>query len=404
MISILYVRFGKYVQLIHDALTSTAQDLHTRFLLLDVMRAFAVFMMIQGHTVDALLDPSLYLLRENPLWKMWEFMRGLTAPIFLFGSGFAYVLATIRKSEDGRLPRSLVLKRIRWSALLFITGSLMHAPVPTVERFIAMSPTQWTTFWQVDVLRLMAVSLLFLLAVLYTSRRLESIFIRTSIIGALIVIITPLVYDYPWLTLFPEPVAAYISNSTGSFFPLFPFMGYLFAGSAAGSIFLLWKQRKLEHNLVRYFFIGGLIAIAVGTVLDALPVQIYPTYNYWKTSPNLFLFRIGCVLMMWSLVGLAIRRMKTVSPIIPIMGQHTLAIYVSHVVLLYGCAWLLGLQILIGKTLPPLPVAFLIVSITAGSALLAYALHRKKHIPLPHYRKIQLATTAVTVILLLVLS
>lgn len=62
--------------------THTDPTAHSRFLLLDVMRAFAVLMMIQGHTIDALLSSSYYD-NDSVLFNVWLFNRGLTAPIFL---------------------------------------------------------------------------------------------------------------------------------------------------------------------------------------------------------------------------------------------------------------------------------------------------------------------------------
>lgn len=364
-----------------------------RFLLLDVMRALAVLMMIQGHSFDSLLHLS-YLKQESVTWKIWEFSRGLTAPIFLFGSGFAYVLATYRKSTNGKLPASIYLKRLRWIGILFLTGSLMHCPAPTLDEFLHMPKGLWSVFFQVDVLRLMAVSLLFLLGVFFCTRTLRQIFFSTLAIGSIVVIATPLIHDVNWLRLFPEPIAAYFSMQTGSFFPIFPFMGYLFAGAAFSSLYVIWKEEKRTHVLSKYFFIIGGVAIAVGLSLDAIPIQLYATYNYWKTSPNLFLFRFGCVLVLWALMNFSIRKAKMLPQCIPLVGQHTLPIYVAHVVFLYGCAWYNGLNYWIGKNLAPMYVIGIIVGIIAAAIGLAYALHYVKISSKLAYRGLQLAGAA----------
>ena len=42
--------------------------------------------MVQGHTVDVLLAPDLRT-TELPAFAVWYFLRGMTAPIFMFTAG-----------------------------------------------------------------------------------------------------------------------------------------------------------------------------------------------------------------------------------------------------------------------------------------------------------------------------
>ena len=75
-----------------------------RLLFIDVMRAYAILMMVQGHTVDSLIDP---IYRDSSYWlfSLWDQMRGVTAPVFFFSAGtiFSYLLLRknlpIRKNE-----------------------------------------------------------------------------------------------------------------------------------------------------------------------------------------------------------------------------------------------------------------------------------------------------------------
>jgi len=64
-----------------------------RIIFIDLMRAFAVLMMVQGHTVDVLLSND-YRKMDSPLFLLWFFMRGMTAPIFLFSAGTVSVSYT----------------------------------------------------------------------------------------------------------------------------------------------------------------------------------------------------------------------------------------------------------------------------------------------------------------------
>ncbi|MDH7605331.1 MAG: heparan-alpha-glucosaminide N-acetyltransferase domain-containing protein, partial [Melioribacter sp.] len=64
-----------------------------RVIFIDMMRAFAVLMMVQGHTIDTFLSNE-YRTTESILYNIWFTIRGFTAPIFMFSSGtvFTYLL------------------------------------------------------------------------------------------------------------------------------------------------------------------------------------------------------------------------------------------------------------------------------------------------------------------------
>ena len=71
----------------------------SRLFALDLARLMAMLMMMQGHTLDALVNPQLMDLGTFP-WNIWQFMRGLTAPIFLIVSGTVHVFA-MKRDEQG---------------------------------------------------------------------------------------------------------------------------------------------------------------------------------------------------------------------------------------------------------------------------------------------------------------
>ncbi|MCK7524614.1 MAG: DUF1624 domain-containing protein [Ignavibacteriales bacterium] len=67
-----------------------------RIIFIDLMRAFAVIQMVQGHTVDVLLAPE-FRSDQYPVYFLWNFMRGMTAPIFMFTAGtvFTYLFRLV---------------------------------------------------------------------------------------------------------------------------------------------------------------------------------------------------------------------------------------------------------------------------------------------------------------------
>jgi fucose 4-O-acetylase-like acetyltransferase len=83
--------------------------------------------------------------------------------------------------------------------------------------------------------------------------------------------------------------------------------------------------------------LGGLL-IYLAKWLDARPEQLYPVYDFWHTSPNFFLIRVGLLLLilagayLWCRWGAG---QWGFSPLIQ-MGQTSLLVYWVHIEFVYG--------------------------------------------------------------------
>lgn len=340
------------------------------------MRAWAVFMMIQGHSVDALLSKSYYN-ADSLLFNIWEFNRGLTAPIFLFGSGFAYVIATFRKMDSGRLPAGVIFKRLRWIGVLFLIGALMHLPAGTIGDLFTLSPDRWARFFNIDVLRLISVTLLGMFALFMIARTRKRLFPSALGIGLGLILISPLVYSVDWATNTPLWFAAWMTTATGSWFPIFPFSGFMFLGAAAAALYMKWQEEGRTIHLPKYYF----IAAAVLLLAFFVPREVFQwnvTFDGGSSSIFLSLSRLGWVLLLWAAIGWLLRHAGKVPELIPVAGQHTLFIYVSHIVILYGSAWMPGLRQTFGKTMELGPVMIIIGILLVGTTLSAYWMHGQK--------------------------
>jgi hypothetical protein len=82
----------------------------------------------------------------------------------------------------------------------------------------------------------------------------------------------------------------------------------------------------------------GVALLLLSLWLDARPVQLYAVYDYWHTSPNFFLARVG-VLLILTLGAYAWCRWAVgevgFSPLIQ-MGQTSLLVYWVHIEFVYG--------------------------------------------------------------------
>jgi len=122
--------------------------------------------------------------------------------------------------------------------------------------------------------------------------------------------------------------------------------------------------------------------MSLGTLINKLPFSVYSSIEYWRTSPNLFLIRLGLVFIVLGIVAWFTDRIRI--PILPTqyVAQETLIVYFIHVCILYGSIWNPGVQQYLGKSLG-WPGALLFALMLQISMLaLAYWWHRfKKTVP-----------------------
>ena len=142
-----------------------------RVIFIDLMRAIAVLQMVQGHTIDVLLAQN-FRSTELPVFAVWHFLRGMTAPIFMFTAGtvFTFLFRSVNKpfNENYR-----VKKGIKRGLLLIFLGYLLRYPTWTLVDFSDVTPEKWQMFFAIDVLQLIGVSLLILLLILSIAEKLK---------------------------------------------------------------------------------------------------------------------------------------------------------------------------------------------------------------------------------------
>ena len=109
-----------------------------RILYLDLMRAFAILMMLQGHTVHVFLADQ-YKDMDSVNYSIWYIIRGYTAPIFMFTSGvvFTYLL-TLKKFSFSDNPR--IKKGIIRGISLILIGYILRYPAYKEYVFTDVTP------------------------------------------------------------------------------------------------------------------------------------------------------------------------------------------------------------------------------------------------------------------------
>jgi uncharacterized membrane protein len=321
-----------------------------RIIFIDLMRAVAVLMMVEGHTVDTLLSESFRSLDSN-VYNFWNFVRGLTAPIFLFSAGTVFTyLFHLNKLPFRENPR--VRKGIKRFFVLIGVGYLLRWPTPYLFYFHNVSPEQWQIFFCVDILHLIACSLLFVIALSYLAERFN---IRPTFIYVTMIFIIfslyPLFLKIDWKTILPVPLAGYLYQGTGSLFPLIPWAGYVLCGAVLGTFLSsnpdIFKTTKFSFNL----FIVGSAFVALALIGDRIELFLFNESTFWTTSPNLVFFRLGIVILLNSAVSFLAIKLNNIPPLLIQIGRNSLPVYVIHLIILYGSPWSVGLAYFIGRGL-----------------------------------------------------
>lgn len=355
----------------------TQSDKKHRIIFIDLMRAFAVLQMVQGHTVDALLAPEFRSF-DYPVYAIWHFMRGMTAPIFMFTSGtvFIYLFRVIDEPFE-KNPR--VKKGIKRFLLLVFLGYLLRYPTYKIFDFSNVTKQQLDIFFAVDVLQLIGFGLLFLIISAYISEKLNLDDTITFLIMALMFIVpSPFFVKINWIQIFPQPIANYFYTANGSLFPLFPWVGYVLSGGILGSYLarnpLVFKTKNFS---VRLFGIGFLlilfVAIYVIFQLGKGIHQLSDSYTY-----DTIIFRIGFVLILNGIVSYISQSITSIPRIFILIGRNTLLIYVVHLMIIYGSAWNPGLYMIWGKSVPASTTILIALGIITLMTLMVYLLNKLK--------------------------
>jgi threonine/homoserine/homoserine lactone efflux protein len=371
-----------------------------RHLFIDLYRTGVILLMLEGHTFRTFLPAPL---QTTQLFQFHEFIHGLSAPAFLFGAGLTFIISTRRRWEEYHHWGAPLARRVRRLLLVLFLGFAIHLPYFSIRKVVLdATASDYLQLFQCDVLHCIGLGLLALHGLVFFFKK-ESRFYG-MVLSAIITVcfLTPLIWDIDPLPYLPAAAAQMVNGLHGSPFPLFPYVGFLFAGVIVSWEFLLAAGAGRQRQFMGKLAIIGCALAAAGIVLDVLPIQIYPTYNYWYTSPNYFILRIGTLLVLTAAFWYAAPWFKKAPTALTVLGRESLFVYVLHLILLYGSAVnpSANLQVRFGQRLTTPEIAGVFLIFTAAICLAAlgwsYLKERRFHL----YRIVQLAGGAVFLYLL----
>lgn len=373
---------------------------------IDLLRGWAVIVMIETHVVNATLD---YDLMSGSFFNYLKFFNGLVAPSFLFASGMAYAYTTRRKIRDYLAFGTPLVKQV--SRLLLILGIayMLHLPKFSLPALLhETTPEEWQPFFQVDVLQCIAVTLLFMQGLLLMLRNEKRLYLSVSFIAVIVLFVTPVMWGVDFSGTVPAPLAAYLNGNRFSLFPLFPWSVFIFAGAITGYTFACARGKEPEgeykatSRMMWRLLITGIVLLLAGVLIEPLVRSVYTAYDYWRFSPSFVLLRTGMVMTLcWGMF--MYERHRGVSPrsLVTLIGRESLVVYVVHLLLIYGDLGTFNFQKTVGHTFGYGAAAATTVVLLVLMALLAWRWSRVKKESPRLRRGISLATIAGLVLVFL---
>ncbi|GAA0873260.1 hypothetical protein GCM10009117_24070 [Gangjinia marincola] len=317
-----------------------------RLIFIDLTRAFAILMMLQGHFVDTLMSTA-YRDETNGIFLIWKYIRGITAPTFFTISGVVFMYLLLRAKENKTLSKRFK-KGIQRGFLLILLGYLLK-----VQLFSWIwGDINLDLFLKVDVLHCIGLSILCLLFLFWCFNRVPYLFSGLLLfLGTVLFLYEPAYRNLDIPSYIPLAIANYVTKAQGSVFTIIPWIGYVFYGALIGLLFYYFNTKKYLKVVALSLFgvLGATLLWYSSAILMKLHyatgVQIFSdsaNFNYLFT-------RLGNVLLIMAILYVAENYLN--KPWITSIGQKTLSIYMIHYIVLYGGIFQIGLSNYFSKEL-----------------------------------------------------
>jgi uncharacterized membrane protein len=383
--------------------TKVASTTKARWLALDLLRFTAVVLMVQGHVFYEVIDDTV----RRASWYSWHgFVHGFTAPIFLFSSGMAFGVTTLGKWDEHTHFGRAVLKRFERYAILLGIGYLLQVGDLGLRYMMGLPVEALHRATAVNALQLIGVVLAFAEAMVLLLRRPPLFLALMGFAMFAAVLAAPWTWD---LTLegWPVPVAAYVTSTTRSLFPIFPWAGFLLGGILVAR-FVRGRRKNAKPGWGQLVIPLALIGATLVLIGKSAPFvgDPFPDHNVWKAGPFFFVFRLGVVLGLLAVlcaIDLGISRLKSASSsraitLLQTLGAETLVVYVAHLLMIYGVFGLPGLKDRFPKNLGLGESIALVIAVFGTMVAFAWLWHETKKRHPKAFDRVRYALMALVVI------
>jgi len=311
---------------------------------IDLLRGWAVIVMIEVHVVNVYLQKGL-----TPEWL--NFLNGLVAPSFILCAGYSLALSTFR--SDGTLrPFAPTAKRL---GFILLCAYLLHAPGLTLAEWTVLSTTQrLRELFKIDVLQCIVFSLLILQGLARLVRRPGAYAVAALVLAAGAACAAPHLWrmgvaDGLWLPI-RGLFNGNVDRGVTALFPLFPWFSFAAFGSVLGVLYRhcrvmeeVGRARLSEAQWLSFLGGIGLVLLVWGSLYARtwLWGGTWPAEDAWRlhntTLPSVAQ-RIGIVCLAGTLLGgVELLRPKfRGTNLVVAASRESLLVYLLHLNLIFG--------------------------------------------------------------------
>ncbi len=339
----------------------------------DLFRFVVLFFMIQGHLFRAYLLPAI---RQAQWYKIHEVFHGFVAPGFLFVAGFAAFLSFHNKRQNYIRLDGAFFRRLRRILFLIAIGYWIHLPFFSLRKTwqaVRLGTPQAADFLSVNILQCIGIGLLLftLLAVLLKN---ENVVVTVvALAGALFFLLAGRMQGVhlhpaidPFLNynpIFRSPDGA---RTIASYFPVFPWVGYLCIGIVAAFAYARLKKEVFFRLIL------------------ALGVLFFPWFffqssqSYFKAELTLSgnLNKTGAIFLLLSACAwLLLRFGGSFLDLLKKAGSESLFIYVLHLFIIFNSFFRRGLMPLFADRLNVVQALLLFLALQLVVFALALLYH-----------------------------
>lgn len=337
----------------------------------DLVRLLASLQMVNGHTIDAVLLPDL---KSGAFFDQYNWWRGLVSVGFLMVAGIAFYVSTLARFERHRTNPAAIRARFRRALVVIAAGYFLGVPWGATSADPAQASLAWTYFFSVGILHSIGAALLVLETLTLVARSVGQVVWTAGMLAVFAFALAPLTDGLL------EPGHAHfllnwISHKGGSPFPLLPWTGNVFAGVVVGAM-ALPRGGHTPHRVV--WLRLGLLAVGMwllGQALQVVPWTAVTAATHPSARPAFVVANLAAVLLVTLVLAVVFAPLRSLPRMLRVIAGETLAIYVFHLLVLFGFEVRLARRI--GPTLElPQALAFaaFMIVLTSTFALAWHAL------------------------------
>jgi hypothetical protein len=213
-------------------------------------------------------------------------------------------------------------------------GYLIHIPYFSLTgNLFYTDESLLKSFYNVDVLQCIGIGMLILLTLRVIIKS-EMVFNLMIFLFLLVfVLLAPIVWHIDFNKFMPLFLACYFNEIHGSFFPIFPWLGFMFSGAAAAITVLWLKDREKEALFLKGLAIAGLLFF----VITFPAIHWLKTFTWFEIRPSIsfFIQRLGVVFILLYLFRLYCKNRDMSGSYFSVMSRESLLVYWLHLQIIY---------------------------------------------------------------------